>query len=246
MNVRLPRFTLFLAALALASTAACSTTSLVGSGTAKTELRAIEAVRGLELLLPARVELTQGATESLAITADDNVLPEIESRVERGVLKLAFRGPLNLRTSTPIRIALSVKAMESITISGSGDVHSGPIRSEKLAITINGSGDAVLGSFDGERLEASIRGSGDVSAASGRVGSLEVSIAGSGDVKVSGLQADRVKVGIAGSGDARVWARETLTVRVAGSGDVRYFGDPEVDKAILGSGRVKRSGPAPG
>lgn len=239
------RFVPFLAALAVAGTAACSAPVLVGSGTPRTEARPVAGVTALDLQVPARVELVQGSAESLSITADDNVLPEIETRVDGSVLKIRFRGPLHLRTTTPMRIALSVKALEAVTISGSGDVRVGALKTGTLSVTINGSGDAVFAALEAERLEASVRGSGDILAA-GRTKAFEVSIAGSGDVKAAKLQADRVKVGIAGSGDAQVWARETLTVRVAGSGDVRYYGDPELDQSILGSGKVRRAGPAPG
>ena len=244
MPAALSRITSLFAALALVSTAACSTTTLVGSGVPKTETRPIEGVRALVVHLPGKVDVTQGATESLTITADDNVLPEIESKVDGGVLKLAFRKATNLRSAT-IRIALGVKTLESVSINGSGDVHTGALKSPTLKITINGSGDVKLGAIDAEKFDATIRGSGDIHA-SGRVKALDISIAGSGDVKLAQMQADQVKVGIAGSGDAQVWARDVLTVRVAGSGDVRYYGDPTVDQSVLGSGRIKRLGPAPG
>jgi len=233
------------AAVAFLVVGGCGTQYLAGSGTSKTESRAVAGISALDLLVPARVEITQGATESLTITADDNVLPQIETRVDRGVLRVRFHGRFGVRSRTQIRIALTVQQLEAVTISGSGDVKVGPLRTDALSVTINGSGDTVLEALEAKRLETSVRGSGDIVAA-GNVESLEVAIAGSGDVKAARLQAGRVKIGIAGSGDVDVWAREALVVRIAGSGDVSYRGDPSVQKAILGSGDVKRVGPAPG
>lgn len=62
--------------------------TLKGSGRSVTEDRAVAGYNGIALSLPARVEVVQGATEGIRITAGDNVLPEIESVVEGAILKL--------------------------------------------------------------------------------------------------------------------------------------------------------------
>ena len=67
-----------------------------GSGAVKEETRAVAGFTRLVLALPATVALTQGATESLAISADDNLLPLLRTRVENGELAIdadKSRGP---------------------------------------------------------------------------------------------------------------------------------------------------------
>ena len=64
----------------LAPLAAAET--LAGSGRLVTETRAVSGFTGISLAMPGHVEVTQGDTESLTVTADDNVLPLIETVVE--------------------------------------------------------------------------------------------------------------------------------------------------------------------
>ena len=51
--------------------------------------------------------------------ADDNVLPEIERVVERGILKLRFRQRFTSVNNARIRVILNAKAIESLAVAGS-------------------------------------------------------------------------------------------------------------------------------
>ncbi len=59
-----------------------------GSGKIQTQTRALSGFNGIVLDLPAKLELRIGSTESVTIEADDNLLPLIETVVEKGVLRL--------------------------------------------------------------------------------------------------------------------------------------------------------------
>ena len=213
-----------LACLALAAPPALAET-LSGSGRAVTQGREVRGFNSVELAIPGKMEIVQGDKEGLTITADDNLLPEIEATVERESLRIRFRKGVSVRTRTPIRIILHAKAMEAIAIAGSGDVLASSLSARDLAVRVSGSGDVQLG---------------------GKADSLKVRISGSGDVKAARLETQRAQVSIAGSGDVTVWARQALEASVAGSGDVRYYGDPTVARKIAGSGSVRRAGATPG
>jgi putative autotransporter adhesin-like protein len=213
----------FLPCFLLAASAALAA-SLSGSGRSVTEERAVSGYTGISLAIPAKLDVVQGTSESVSITADDNVLKEIESVVEGGVLKLRFRQRFNSVNNTRIRVTVNARAVESLVVAGSGDIHATRLDTPRLAIKVAGSGEVKL---------------------SGRAEALEVSISGSGDLDAGRLDTRRAKISVAGSGDAVVWARETLKVNVAGSGDIRYYGDPAIEKTIVGSGSVRKLGAAP-
>ena len=218
------RAALSIACIALASSVALAET-LSGSGRAVTQDREARGFSAVELAIPGRMEIVQGDKEGITITADDNLLAQIETAVERDALRIRFRKGVNVRNHTPIRITLHARTMEAISLAGSGDVVAPSINARDLALRIAGSGDVQLG---------------------GRSESLQVRISGSGDVKAARFETQRAKVSIAGSGDVTLWARQSLEVSVAGSGDVRYYGDPAVAKRIAGSGSVRRAGATPG
>lgn len=215
-----------LAACVLAAAPAFAET-VTGSGTAATDNRAVAGFHGVGLSVPGKLEIVQGASEKLSITADDNILPLIEATVERGELRIRFRDPgsLDVRTRTPIRMTLNVKSIDAIAVAGSGDVQAPALDAREMRVAVSGSGDVML---------------------AGKAQELAVKIAGSGNVKAARFEARSAQVSISGSGDATVWAREKLKASVAGSGDVRYYGDPAVQSSVAGSGTVRRAGATPG
>ena len=212
-----------LAVVAVLVAGAAVAATITASGKALTQERQARDFAALALAIPAQVEIVQGAQERLSITADDTVLPQIESVVERGTLRLRWREGTRVRNAK-IRVSLQVKALESIVISGSGAVRAPALATPRLALHVTGSGEVQLG---------------------GKADALEVRISGSGDVRAGHLAAQRACVSISGSGDATVAPRETLRVRIAGSGDVGYYGDPRVEKSVSGSGSVRRLGATP-
>lgn len=220
---------------------------IVGSGRLVTEAREVTSFTGVSLGISGHVELTQGDKESVTVTADDNVLPLIETVVERNRLVIRWRdrkGNNTLSMKDGPRFAVTVRTLESIAVGGSGGVRAAALKTGNLKVSIGGSGNVQIAGLAATDVSTDIGGSGDF-VASGRADSLTASIAGSGAVKAGKLEAARVKVSIAGSGDAAVWARDSLSVSVAGSGDVKYYGDPAVTRSVVGSGSIRRLGPAP-
>ena len=218
--------------------------SVSGSGTIKSETRAVSGFSGISLSVNGLVEIQQGSAEGVTIETDDNLLPLLETVVEHGTLKIR---PVTRNTSfrtKKLKFIVYVKTIESLDIAGAGDIRADALKASALKTSIAGSGDIRIKSLDTGALSVSIAGSGDFTAG-GRAASMDASIAGSGDIKTGNMETNAVEISIAGSGDATVWARETLKVSVVGSGDVKYYGDAQVKKSIGGAGSIKRLGAAP-
>src|SRR4030095_6914061 len=100
------RHLLLAATLAFSGMALAET--IIGSGKAVTENRPVSGFSSIAVGLPGDVRVTQGDTETLSITPDDNVLPQIESVVENGTLKIRFRKEHNFTiTRATIKVALA-------------------------------------------------------------------------------------------------------------------------------------------
>jgi hypothetical protein len=67
---------------------AFSLNSTAGSGKLQTETREVSGFQGVAVKGPMKVVLRQGTREGVAVSADDNLLPLIETTVERGMLKI--------------------------------------------------------------------------------------------------------------------------------------------------------------
>lgn len=231
-------------AVSFASSASAGSIPLAASGKVVTETREATGFSGVRLALPGTVVLRQAGTHAVSVEADDNLLPEIETVVEKDSLVIRFRRGVSVTGRSTLRLLVTAPAFSALAISGSGEILAESLKSPQLSISIAGNGDARIARLETGSLTAAIAGSGDVKVA-GRADDVTVKIAGSGDVVAGSLDAKRAKVSVSGSGDAELMVRENLSVSIAGSGDVRYHGDPEVTRKVAGSGSVKRLGPAP-
>lgn len=224
----------------LAAAAAPADAATRGSGTAATENRAAADFDGIAISGAMKLEVRQAAKEAVAVTADDNVLPLIETVVEGRTLKVRIKRGESVQTRTPIKVAVDVVKLGSVASSGASDVQIEGLKTPLLKLSVAGSGDAALKSLQADALEVSIAGSGDLRG-DGSARQVKLSIAGSGDATLTDLVADDVSVSIAGSGDAKVTANKSLSATVAGSGDVQYRGNATtVRSSVMGSGSIRK------
>jgi putative autotransporter adhesin-like protein len=189
-----------------------------GSGVAKTETRAVEAFHAVRLNGAADVSITIGQPAQLTVTADDNIVPVIDTDVHDGVLVIGNHESYN--TQMGVKVVIVTPSLD--------------------AFELNGSGNVKIKELNGEKFSAKIRGSGDLSA-DGAVNRLDASISGSGDMKLGELKVKSADVSIAGSGSATVNAEESMSASISGSGDIRYKGNPsKVQSSVAGSGSVHK------
>ncbi|MBL0122428.1 MAG: DUF2807 domain-containing protein [Betaproteobacteria bacterium] len=193
-----------------------------GSGVVKQESRAVANFSRLVLALPATVTLSQGPAESLTISADDNLLPLMTTRVAGDELIIEGDNSHGFSTRNAIKVRLTVKTLNAITIKGSGDVFGDQFKSDKLDISIAGSGDVKLKSIRADQVKIGIEGSGDISVDAIDSKLVDASIQGSGDIRLPSLQSSWVKISVNGSGDISAAGNtDKVDVEIMGSGDVR-------------------------
>jgi hypothetical protein len=216
---------------------------VTGSGTLKTEPRAVSGFRAIALTGSVNAVLRQGAREGVALRADDNVLPLIETRVvdRDGVptLEIGSRHGASYSTRNPVVATIDLTTLDALRISGSAEVSCDALTTGALRVAVSGSGRIRMSQLVADAIVTQVSGSGDI-AFSGRATRLGVSISGSGDVDTRALDADDVDVRVAGSGDATVNARKTLTVSIAGNGSVAYTGDARVKSSVAGHGSIRK------
>ncbi len=125
----------------------------------------------------------------------------------------------------------------TVSIAGSGDIHTG--RAGSLRGAISGSGDLTGGRINGQA-HIQLSGSSDVKLEA--VGALDASTTGSSDVRIGEITGGPVRVKIAGSGDVVIDGGRAGDVEVstAGSGDFRLRGEARnVVASSAGSGDIE-------
>jgi carbon monoxide dehydrogenase subunit G len=233
-----------------------------GSGRVAEEERQVSGVTGVELATFGDLTIERGEAEELRIEAEDNLLRYFETEVRNGTLKIGQRKDIRLISRKPVNFYLTVKELDTIVISGSGDVEAPDLEAERFSLTISGSGNLEMEDLDADTAQVRISGSGDVvmedlradtfevditgsgklDIAGGEVEEQDITISGSGDYEARGLESAEAEVRISGSGAVTTRVSDYLRINVSGSGDVRYIGDPSVDKTVTGSGKVRQIG----
>lgn len=214
---------------------------VTGSGKVIDETREIGDITEIELQGSGDLEIIQGETPSLVITAEDNLLQYILSEQSGKRLTLRTKRGVGFTNSRPIHYRLTVKDLRSIQVSGAASIESKDLEVNDLEVSISGYGKGNFTNLQAESLKFEISGSGNMDA-SGTVDEVEIEISGAGAFDGGDLKANDVRIEISGVGNATVWAVERLTPRVSGVGNVGYYGDPTIDENNSGLVNIHRIG----
>jgi hypothetical protein len=196
------------------------TRKIRGSGDLTTEEREVSGITGVELATIGTLFIEVGDEEKLEVEAEDNLIEYFDTYVRRGMLIIETTGRVNLHPRKPVRYYLTVKQLDEIEISSSGDIEGPDLEADWFRISIGSSGNVELGDLD--------------------VGTLDIRIGSSGDVRTGDVTAQKVEIGIGSSGDVTLGELEAklLTVDIGSSGnvDIRGGSVEEEDIVINSSG----------
>ena len=150
------RFVMMMAILVVMLTSvACGTTGfgfVRGSGRVDTETRTISNVTGVELATFGDLTIAIGDKEELRIEAEDNLLPYFEISVNGGQLAIESKPGVSLRPTKPVNFYLTVKSLNTIMLSGSGNITAPDLEAASIVVTIDGSGNITLDDLDAWRV----------------------------------------------------------------------------------------------
>jgi hypothetical protein len=236
----------------------------LGSGEVIHETRPVSNFHAITLTGLGDLTITQGATEALTVTAEDNIMPHIKSVVEDGRLTLGFDAQSWLtlpRTTKPIQFVLTLKQLDNLTLAGQGNIQAENIKTAALKITLGGQGDIRIANLEAANLVCTLTGKGNISIPhlkatqsactilgegnidlAGQLTSQALAITGKGNYQAGDLDSQTTKVTINGMGDATLWVREHLDIEIFGKGAVAYYGNPTVSKNVFGSADVRALG----
>jgi hypothetical protein len=214
-----------------------------GSGNVVSETRDVSNFRAIEIDYPAEVVIRQGPTEALVIEAEDNLLPNLKSRVQNGTLEIFYRrenGKHVNPTQTPV-FTITVKDLADVEFNTAGELTIEQLATDRLEVSLSGAGNVDIEDIETGDLRVDLSGAGSATA-SGVADSLQLSISGFGDFKGGELHNKDARVSISGAGSATVWVDEDLDAEVSGAGSVSYYGAATVTRQISGVGGVNHLG----
>jgi hypothetical protein len=210
--------------------------SVSGSGTTATEERSVRSFIALKVSGGIEVELTQSDNESLVITADDNVLPLIESIVSDGVLRIRLKEPV--RNAGTMKAFVSFKKLEAIEVSGAVRLKgTNPMTFENLGIEGSGASEIRL-DIMASGLKAEMSGASSITV-KGTSKNSRIDASGASKVYASELETETTYVDASGASIIEIWATSQVKADASGASGIRYKGRPEqVQKNTSGASSV--------
>lgn len=215
-----------------------------GSGVVVSERREVSAFTGVEIRYPANVTIKQGESNSVSVESDDNLLPQLSTRVSDGNLIIEntiSRWSRRVIPSDRILINITVKDLSEVRFSSAGEVIIEGIQSDKLKLSVSGAGNTSLNEVDLGSCEINLSGAGSINA-NGEINELVIVISGAGSYNGKDLKSNSASVIISGVGSASLWVVNDLVANISGVGSVNYFGSPSLQKNVSGLGSVNNLG----
>jgi hypothetical protein len=213
-----------------------------GSGRVVEKEFAVKDFTGVELATFGDLTIEVGDKEQLRVEAEDNLIRYFEADVFGDMLKIDSRPGVNIQPTRPVRFYLTVKELDTLIVTGSGDVKAPDLKAERFLVKITGSGDVAMRGLEADTVEVRINGSGDLDISGVEAKRQEITITGSGDVEIGDLDTDEVEAEITGSGDLDIRdgraEEQRVTLRGSGSYGARHLESDEADVRIGGSGGV--------
>jgi hypothetical protein len=194
-------------------------TTIQGSGNVVTETREVNGFTAVALNGIGHLIIDQTGTESISITADDNILPAIETRVSGDTLIISIEDNTIFNNVTELTYRVMVQAIDTLELNGAGDIE-------------------VL-NLDGQDWRATLAGGGNITV-SGQVERQTAELNGAGAYNAEALQSQEAAINQNGAGTAIVQVSEQLDVTINGVGSVEYIGNPTVREEINGLGTVRQ------
>jgi hypothetical protein len=216
-----------------------------GSRLLATDKRTLDAqITAVELSGPINLTLRQGPEPALEVRGEQRLLANIGTSVEGRTLHIGPRGIL-LRHRQPIEVTLTLPALDTLHVNGSGDATASGFAGERLdlglggsgtlrfngryrenVVALHGSGDLELTGGSSDRVKAESVGSGNLTLV-GATRELDAELQGSGELDARHLRAEQVRLAHTGSGTSAVYASREAKLELAGSGDATVYGNPE-------------------
>lgn len=238
-------FTLFV--VCLATLTACNVVVagrqvVRGSGNVASETRPVSGITGVGHSTIGDLTITLGDQETLTVEAEDNLLPYLETFVTNGMLTIRNKPEVSLLPTRPVRYHLTVKNLQSLANSSTGNIFAPKITGQNIAINLSSSGNITVDGVQADILKVQSSSSGDITINGGQARRQEIHLSSSGKYQASDVNSQSAQVTISSSGDADIWVASQLDANISSSGKVNYYGSPQITQQLSSSGKVISKG----
>lgn len=153
---------------------------------------------------------------SLRLTTDENLLANIETKMQGNVLKIETHG--QIAPTHGVAVVITSPSLAGAELSGAVKLEATQLSGDRFAIDASGATKITL---------------------AGRANRLIASLTGASRLDAETFQSGDVEISVTGAGRADVIATNSLKAAITGAGRVSYGGNPKsIEKKITGAGKI--------
>lgn len=212
-----------------------------GSGNLKKEQRNVNAFSKIDVSRGIQVIARQGsASSTIALEADDNILPYIETKIIGSKLIITIKENVNVQTKSPMKVYVTAPEISEFEVSSAARVTGdGVWKANAMEIDLSSAGKVELNLNVGE-LKIDVSSAADA-VLEGDVNKLEAEISSAAKLNASQLAAKIADVEVSSAAKASIQVTEELRYDVSSAASLKYSGEPNIKKAEKDiSGKVSK------
>lgn len=190
----------------------------VGSGHVKSETRNASGFHRIQVGGATHAEVKVGPKESLQISADDNILPLVRTRVEGGTLIIDVQGPTSTRNG--IHATITLPSLDGVEVSGASEMN--------------------VAGLHASQFEATLSGASQVKS-DGSAQKVQLSLSGASRLDFSHVSSQVAQIDASGASQAKIDASQEISGDLSGASNLRYSGNPKVDVSSSGASSVSKA-----
>lgn len=205
--------------------------TIKGSGNLKKEQRDVAAFSRIDVSRGIQVIAKQGsASSTIALEADDNILPYIETKIIGSKLVITINENVNVQTKSPMKVYITAPEISEFEVSSAASVTGdGTWKANMMEIDLSSAGKVELNVNIGE-LKIDISSAANA-VLEGNANKLEADISSAAKLDASKLAAKTADIEVSSAAKASIQVTEELSYDVSSAGSLKYSGDPKLRKA---------------
>ena len=209
----------------------------IGSGNSFSEQRDVDEFNEIVFNVDGKLHLTQGKEFQLRIDAEEDVLPILNTVVQKNKLIKEKKKFSCVRNLNDIDFYVSFPNLEKLEVNDGRVIGDSKLILDDFEIVLE-KGDIELELGAGE-VYTLIKGPGNLKL-TGNVTVHDIVIKGPGNFDGGGLNTKNSFILIEGDGISNVSASGILDVKIDGRGSVYYDGNPIITQDISGGGQINK------
>jgi len=210
-----------------------------GTGKLVTQARDVENFTKIDVSGSIDVHIKQGLPASVKVTADDNVINDLVTKVESGELNIRQRPNTSFRNAT-MEVYIVTPEISAISTAASAEVETdGSIKNAAKISFSASSSSSIKAKVDAPTIFINTSSSAEAIVA-GRGKSLQAKSSSSSTVMADKLLVETADVSASSSADINIFASVQINAKASSSGSILYSGSPNVKSKTSSSGTINK------